>query len=62
MSRYTTVKRGAPKQTGMRQSARYPEDVAAGVRLGWLGALGVGRVPHGVGTAGPCAMLSGGPY
>jgi len=38
------VKRGAPKQTGVRQSARYPEDVAAGARLGWLGALGVGRV------------------
>ena len=38
------VKRGAPKQTGVRQSARYPEDVAAGVRMGWLGALGVGRV------------------
>ena len=44
MSRYTTVKRGAPKQTEVRQSARYPEDVAAGARLGWLGALGVGRV------------------
>jgi hypothetical protein len=38
------VKRGAPKQTEVRQSARYPEDVAAGARLGWLGALGVGRV------------------